>query len=335
MINLHKIIQEKYGPEAIQHLQTWERKVLKASDNINHRIFTLKCISKNIIPVSIRLRPLKSRQFINTSTRKIIEKAERQLLQDRVRSINYTIKTSKDNASIHKTKLASMVTKVDFEKCTNFINKVREDRFNKVKARQVSKFNLLQNRNKNKQSQANRQLQANNRTIEGANANIGNNNSINRQDRDRDLDKWVINLSNKELTPGQKSVLAKGPNYAITPKHLPKIDYITAIETISTKLKEQDTMELRAEVNSILRKGIAPKSNLTKQERIGLAELKKDQDRIILTADKGVALVVMDKEDYNQKARELLTQPAYKELPRDPTSRIKVQLINKLRTIKK
>ena len=167
----------------------------------------------------------------------------------------------------------STIREVDFEQCSNFINKVREDRFNKVKARQVSKFNLLQNRNKNKQSQA---MQTNNRTIEGVNANIGNNNSSNRQDRDRDLDKWVINLSNKELTSGQKSVLAKGPNYAITPKHLPNIDYITAIETITTKLKEQDAMELRAEVNSILRKGIAPKSNLTKQERIGLEELKKD-----------------------------------------------------------
>ena len=68
-----------------------------------------------------------------------------------------------------------MVTKVDFEKCSNFINKVREDRFNKVKARQVSKFNLLQN--KNKQREVNRQTQANNRTIEGANANLESNNN--------------------------------------------------------------------------------------------------------------------------------------------------------------
>ena len=181
MINLHKIIQEKYGPEAIQHLRTWEKSVLKANDNKNHRIFTLKCISNNIIPVSIRLRPLKSRQFINTSARKIIEKAERQLLQDRVRGINYIIKTSKDNASIHKTRLASMVTQVDFEKCIDFIDKVREDRFKRVKTRQVRKFNSLQN--KSKQIEANRQMQANNRTIEGVNANIDSNNSNNRQER--------------------------------------------------------------------------------------------------------------------------------------------------------
>ena len=30
--------------------------------------------------------------------------------------------------------------------------------------------------------------------------------------------KWVINLSNKPLTPAQRSVLAKGPNFVVTPR---------------------------------------------------------------------------------------------------------------------
>ena len=33
--------------------------------------------------------------------------------------------------------------------------------------------------------------------------------------------KWVINLSNKPLTPAQRSVLAKGPNFAVNPKQPP------------------------------------------------------------------------------------------------------------------
>ena len=41
-----------------------------------------------------------------------------------------------------------------------------------------------------------------------------------------------------------------------------------------------------------------PKPNLTKQERRGLAQLKKDKDKLILTVDKGEAMVVMDKEEY-------------------------------------
>ena len=56
-------------------------------------------------------------------------------------------------------------------------------------------------------------------------------------------------------------------------------------------------MELRADVNSLLRRAKVPKANITKQERIGLSQLKKDKDRVILTADKGVDMLVMDREE--------------------------------------
>ena len=35
-----------------------------------------------------------------------------------------------------------------------------------------------------------------------------------------------------------------------------------------------------------------------------LKELKEDRDRVILTTDKGVTLVIMEKNDYIQKAEE-------------------------------
>ena len=56
------------------------------------------------------------------------------------------------------------------------------------------------------------------------------------------------------------------------------------------KLKEEDASELRANINALPRKGKAPKPNLNKQERIALSQLKKDQDRVILTVNKGVGL---------------------------------------------
>ena len=55
----------------------------------------------------------------------------------------------------------------------------------------------------------------------------------------------------------------------------------------------------------------------------------------MLTADKGVAMVVMDKEDYISKAESLLAQPPYRTIDRDPTSKIKAKLITILRKIKK
>ena len=141
-------------------------------------------------------------------------------------------------------------------------------------------------------------------------------------------------LSNKPLTPAQRSVLAKGPNFAVTPRQPPNLEYITAIEAACTKLSQQDAEELRADVNRVLRSSHPPKPNLTKAQNIALRELKRDQDRIVLTADKGVAMVVMDKQDYINKANQLLNQNTYKVIPKDPTNTIKNKLINILKGIK-
>ena len=65
--------------------------------------------------------------------------------------------------------------------------------------------------------------------------------------------KWVINLSSKPLTPAQRSVLAKGPNFVVTPRHPPNLEYITAIEASCSKQSQQDAEELRANINWILR----------------------------------------------------------------------------------
>ena len=46
-------------------------------------------------------------------------------------------------------------------------------------------------------------------------------------------------------------------------------------------------------------------------------------------------MVVMDREDYITKAELLLSQPAYRLLPRDPRNQIRAKLITKLRRIKK
>ena len=68
----------------MQQLHLWEKNVIRVSDYMNHRIFTLKCIGQNLIPVSIRLKPVRSKHNISASARKIIDNAEKQLMQDRI-----------------------------------------------------------------------------------------------------------------------------------------------------------------------------------------------------------------------------------------------------------
>ena len=69
------------------------------------------------------------------------------------------------------------------------------------------------------------------------------------------------------------------------------------------------------------------------EERKAIDKLRKDKTRIILTVDKGVSMVVMDRDDYNKKAEDILHQPAYKPIPNDPTNKYKTKLISLLKSI--
>ena len=77
------------------------------------------------------------------------------------------------------------------------------------------------------------------------------------------------------------------------------------------------------------------KHNLNKAEQQIIRELKRDKSRIILTADKGVAIVVMDRQEYIDKANNLLPQPAYRPIPNDATNKAKAKHITILRKIKR
>ena len=116
---------------------------------------------------------------------------------------------------------------------------------------------------------------------------------------------WAINLSGKLLTQAQRSVLAKGPHFVVTPRHPPHLEYIIAIEAACTKLGQQDAEEPRAEINRVLRSSHLPKTNLTKAQSQALREQKGDRDWIVLTTDKRVAMVIIDRQDYINKSKHL------------------------------
>ena len=50
--------------------------------------------------------------------------------------------------------------------------------------------------------------------------------------------------------------------------------------------------------------------------------------------DKGVTMVIMDRQDCINKSNNLLNQPTYREIPQDPTNTIKNKLISILKKVK-
>ena len=87
--------------------------------------------------------------------------------------------------------------------------------------------------------------------------------------------KWVINLSSKPLTQAQRSVLAKSPNFLVTTRHPPNLEHIMAIESVCTKLCQQDPEEFRAEIKKSPKVFPPPKPNLTKAQSQATRELKR------------------------------------------------------------
>ena len=98
---------------------------------------------------------------------------------------------------------------------------------------------------------------------------------------------------------------------------------------------EQDAQELRAETNCLLRRAKPSKPNITKEEHKALKELKEDKDRMVLTSDKGVAMVVMDGKEYVEKVEGLLAQLGYGTIAAHPTNKLKARLIQTLKRIKR
>ena len=139
MRNLHKIISDQYGIEALCLLRNWKKLKIRYSNYRNHQIFTLRCISKGITPVSIRLKTTVRTE----KARKIIRKAERDLLQARVKSINSLPDNNTKQRVLCRSQLVSIISTTSMQKYQELIDKVREFRYLKVRERQISTFSRL------------------------------------------------------------------------------------------------------------------------------------------------------------------------------------------------
>ena len=142
MRNLHKFILENYGIGSLRLLRDWEKFQLRQCDFKNHRIFTLRCIHSELVQVSIRLKStLKSER-----AKKILRTAEKQLLQTRLMCINSLLDNNAKQLDLTRSKIASILTPPNYQKCQDVIEKIKEKRFIKVRQRQVGKLNNLINK---------------------------------------------------------------------------------------------------------------------------------------------------------------------------------------------
>ena len=116
------------------------------------------------------------------------------------------------------------------------------------------------------------------------------------------IDLWVLQMIFLQ------SILQKGPKFAVSSSKVPITKYIAVTKRICDELGEnttgKDCTEIYQKTKEVLqhfkeKKG--PARNITKQEKEAIKTLREDSSWIVLTVDKGVALVVMDKNQYIEK----------------------------------
>ena len=122
MRNIHSYLISEYGKESVEIYWRGEKYEYKMAHFQSHRCFPLRCLSKDIIPTSVRLK----NNITTPKGKYIIRKAERALLNERIRSIKNSITMFKSLRDTCKNHLECIVDKRTMEKCTDFIETRRE-----------------------------------------------------------------------------------------------------------------------------------------------------------------------------------------------------------------
>jgi len=131
--------------------------------------------------------------------------------------------------------------------------------------------------------------------------------------------------------------LEKGPKFAPTPSKIPYKDFVAEVEAAITRLPDGSKDQKRTSTAAILQRACLPShNNITKEEKKALRDIKKDNSRVIMKADKGNCFVIMDRDEYENKMESLLAdRNTYELITRSPFSRIERELSAILLKLKK
>lgn len=114
----------------------------------------------------------------------------------------------------------------------------------------------------------------------------------------------------------------KGLKFALPDKKFPVLDFISSAESGMQKLSDEEKGDLRCYIKTIIDKKYIQKPNMDREELKAFKQLRSNKDIIISQADKGGAVVVMNRLDYEQKMGEILKSDEYQLLNKNPTSTI-------------
>ena len=317
-MNTFTIIKDSCNHETLLEARKLEKLEIQIAKSRTARIFNLRCLANKLT-----LKILQIKWKGNKFEQAIIKKAECSLIHNTIKCTNIKISHLQTEIANTKTSLQQKLDEPTFTDLLNITFNNKEKTFLQYKNTQIKKLELLISRSSTTTSKIGSKTTA-----------------ITSPTYSIIQDKWVIKLSMKELTPEEKSLLQKGPIIAVTPATIPTKEYISTTTRAAIQdgeLNGVDCGGLYHDVNRILNtftnKPIH--TDITRSEHLALENLRKDKDCIIVTADKGIALIVMDKTVYITKCEALLQDNSvYQHLSKDTSPTIHKELVKILQDYK-
>jgi hypothetical protein len=298
-----------------------------------HIIFLKKCKYNNVIPHGLQI---KDNTNIKKNRKLLFETSEgikNNLLEFNYKQHRISLTKINTQSNILAMYLNNLQPDRDHQSDLNWMNKhdkrIREKLIIKHEKKLNTLINETNNRNKNNYNNNNNNHMNNNNTINNNNTSNTNNNTNNFNNNNNNTPiindtSNVINKSNFNLPEKYLNILSKGLKFVPTQNSLNIIEMISNTEKSLSYTPSILKKAAIAEISTFILKWKKPhRNNITKEEYKLLGELKRNNDIIIVPADKGGKIVVMNKDNYIIKIEEKLNNiDTYQEV-KDPTNKIK------------
>lgn len=291
-------LRAKYGSTVEYSQRALVKTEIKLAKLLNTKVFLLNCRRLKLIPsflnfaIHICVENDKSAVRINKLTTRFKQQILSVLISDSIISINKT----EEAAKVNRERLERSTESADYEQSVRYASNKRKHTFERYRSRQRRKLE---------------KLKTNLRTQTGS------------------CDNWVLNCTDEPLPAFVIRSLQLGSGYNTPDPHVaPYVRLLSEIETAVHRNPSADI--IRQDVSNAIINHI----NYTKQSFHDKHEdmrkeiqksrkyLREKDDLVVTKADKGKTIVVMKRDEYNEKMNSLVNDEAtYEPIGNDPTKR--------------
>ena len=211
-----KTISNRYGPGIIQQWKQLEKLNQKLARMTNHLTFLYRCRDLKLVPPGLTLKlPVNSRR-----AQKIAKRVGHELVRDRIQNNRWKKHQLQSEIS---NKLTAFLDRIsineDRTRIQQYLELSYKQEFQEVKSRQIRKLERMKTR-------------------------------VTKEQAHYTPVDAIVNISRRQLSTSEKTVLNKGLNFATTIKRIPYLDLIAPIEEAALNIPKARADEVESETST-------------------------------------------------------------------------------------